>query len=109
MIELSIVLPAYEEGENLEKLLPKLQEMAKRTGVEARDPGRGYGDAAGCDAGGVRAVRRAVCAASGRGDVRERGRDGNRAKPGTARAVHGRGWVAQPGIYRGALEVAGGL
>jgi dolichol-phosphate mannosyltransferase len=30
MIDLSIVLPAYEEGENLEKLLPKLQEVAKR-------------------------------------------------------------------------------
>jgi len=29
-IELSIVLPAYEEGENLEKLLPKLQEVAGR-------------------------------------------------------------------------------
>ena len=29
-IELSIVLPAYEEGENLENLLPKLQEVAKR-------------------------------------------------------------------------------
>jgi len=30
MIDLSIVLPAYEEGENLERLLPKLQEVAKR-------------------------------------------------------------------------------
>ena len=30
LIDLSIVLPAYEEGENLERLLPKLQEVAKR-------------------------------------------------------------------------------
>lgn len=30
MIELSIVLPAYEEGENLERLLPKLKEVAAR-------------------------------------------------------------------------------
>lgn len=29
-LELSIVMPAYEEGENLEKLLPKLQEVAGR-------------------------------------------------------------------------------
>jgi len=29
-IDLSIVLPAYEEGENLERLLPKLKEVASR-------------------------------------------------------------------------------
>jgi dolichol-phosphate mannosyltransferase len=29
-IELSIVLPAYEEGENLDNLLPKLQDVARR-------------------------------------------------------------------------------
>jgi dolichol-phosphate mannosyltransferase len=32
-VELSIVLPAYEEGENLERLLPKLQEVAGQMGL----------------------------------------------------------------------------